>query len=810
MTEQEGEKILDPYAEFHSGHGVAEEDRMLARKDKNAVEFAFNYSKAWCKFCKDLVFSLEKRAQYESDYMRNIGKQFQNLENILNSSTGAPMVNECLNMSRIIVEQCKDLEQNNSKRYRELTEVINRQRTEFARTRKFLKDKWKSDVKRMVDSESALAKTRSSYFQKCQTGSKLREDLAQAQTLLNDLQNQETTAAGLFPNSSTSVPVSIAPDSNSSQGNEDAPSADIAALTNQITKQRSKVDSLEKKLADNDKKEMELMYAFRESVESANKRMVELEKSKVEILCDTRLTVSKCDQVMRDSMSEIFEHLFNSRKNIIEQFSLLATDFRDYEPCSQYLNLVAAHTDQKPDIAIEKYHFEGYHELVNSGQISAKPEGALGGRFAFVSRFGSAYGAESSRGDTAGKHLHSDSESDDDNVVGNLAGSGRTTMFNSIVEFGSNLFRPDSKKVSVRSKQRPASSGIGSPSALELEAAENMLAKEFTLNSVIVAYCITGIESQAEGLLTHGIYRVPASKSKVASVCDQVNAFTAELPSFLSEDDLDLSSEHPLTLASVIKARLLNLSEPLFTYSLYNAFLDCGKGIEGLEVNSPAYEQMVARLTSIFEGMRPEFRRFSGLLFHHLYRIARHESANQMGAANLGTMFGPTLMRQKPKFQVANMMDFVDNKAQTKVVEVIIEEVSKIFHPAKDFSPSTVLQQIQHELANPPPKISSASVDEVAVSSIFSEFPDEICSRLEHNAVGLDIWPQQSACQESDSIGRGTQAEQSGPITAKKGVFGGIYAEPATQKQLFQPAKLPTMPISRILAGIKFARVSPR
>ncbi|CAH8527557.1 unnamed protein product [Schistosoma bovis] len=65
--------------------------------------------------------------------------------------------------------------------------VLNRQRTLFEKTRKFLKDKWKADVKRMLDAENSLFKTKTTYYQRCQAGVKLREKLATAQNLLNEL-----------------------------------------------------------------------------------------------------------------------------------------------------------------------------------------------------------------------------------------------------------------------------------------------------------------------------------------------------------------------------------------------------------------------------------------------------------------------------------------------------------------------------------------------------------------------------------------------------------------------------------------------
>lgn len=48
------------------------------------------------------------------------------------------------------------------------------------------------------------------------------------------------------------------------------------------------------------------------------------------------------------------------------------------------------------------------------------------------------------------------------------------------------------------------------------------------------------------------------------------------------------------------------------------------------------------------------------------------------------------------RFQVANMMEFMDNKGQTRVVEVLIDQVVEIFGPPEQFDPIFIL-------TSPPP-----------------------------------------------------------------------------------------------------------
>ncbi|EUB61836.1 Minor histocompatibility protein HA-1 [Echinococcus granulosus] len=275
--------------EMSPSHGITAEDKMLARKEKNAVDFVQNYSKLWCKCLKDTIRSLEKRAILENDCMRATAKVFQGLMTGVSATPEAPLSEEIIQFSRLIGEQAKETELHNTKRYRELIEVLKRQRTEFAKTREVLKAKWKADVKRMVDAESALFKAKSNYFKCCQTGVKLREDLATAQATLNDSQANlmaaaTTTslaspmplppingAASGSPSTASAVTattsVASASTDNGLDGSTSASSASASAsiaytspspvdpaLMNAVVKHKAKVERLERQLGDNDKK----------------------------------------------------------------------------------------------------------------------------------------------------------------------------------------------------------------------------------------------------------------------------------------------------------------------------------------------------------------------------------------------------------------------------------------------------------------------------------------------------------------------------------------------------------------------------
>ncbi|CAH8648474.1 unnamed protein product [Schistosoma rodhaini] len=767
--------------EIELGSGVSEEDTKLAKNDKNAIDFVFDYCKLWCKTCKDLVFTLEKRATAENESTRIIMKQFQLLESNTINQNGAPYKKQTLNLCRMMIDHCKEVETNNSKRCRELLEVLNRQRTLFEKTRKFLKDKWKADVKRMLDAENSLFKTKTTYYQRCQAGVKLREELATAQNLLNELTASlmqsssvsfssalsSSTSTGTTTPSSSFSSVTIMPptqtnvsglpvystgtsyssnlisstvgsnanltqdlmnDSNIGESNPSNTTSSLSTSTsNQVAKQRVKVERLEKQLGDNDKKEIELMYAYREAVDIANHRLCELEKSKIEILCDTRLTITKSDEVVKDSLAELLNHLYTTRSLMIKQYEIIANAYQDYVPCSDYRVLVELHIQKGIEFIPEKYHFDGFHE----SKLDT---------IRLTSRLGKDSG--DSTLDILSAHrnllsLHSDSDSDTEttdlqlNTTGrnstslsvvsgggssSSSGTGNTTtsssnntslsssgvasgivstssnVLSTIVEFGSNLFRPDSKK-SIRNK-RSTINNLSNSTAPPINPIDNLetiaiheanLEREYLSACYPVARCIAAIEKQENGLATHGIYRVPASKAKVSNLMDLLQS-NQLVNSEQIQSDIDLlSQEHPLTLASLVKTQLIALPEPLLTYNLYPNFVELGKAFD--LVDSNITDELMKRLQLLINHLSPGNRQLAGLIFHHLHRVAECQSENQMGAVNLGTMFAPTVLRQRPKFQVANMMEFMDNKGQTKVVELLIDRVFQVFGSSEQYDP---------------------------------------------------------------------------------------------------------------------------
>ncbi|KAF3852492.1 hypothetical protein F7725_005847 [Dissostichus mawsoni] len=166
---------------------------------------------------------------------------------------------------------------------------------------------------------------------------------------------------------------------------------------------------------------------------------------------------------------------------------------------------------------------------------------------------------------------------------------------------------------------------------------------------------ISAIETR--GINDQGLYRVVGVSSKVQKLLslmiDETNI------------DMDLSTARTGT----------SLPEPLMTYGLYKEFISLAKG------GSP--ESRFQAVHCLVHKLPERNRQVLGLLMKHLAKVAAHSKQNLMTVANLGVVFGPTLMRPQED-TVAAIMDL---KFQNIVVEILIEHDEKIFTDAPESCP---------------------------------------------------------------------------------------------------------------------------
>uniref|UniRef100_K7G7B2 Rho GTPase-activating protein 10 n=1 Tax=Pelodiscus sinensis TaxID=13735 RepID=K7G7B2_PELSI len=184
----------------------------------------------------------------------------------------------------------------------------------------------------------------------------------------------------------------------------------------------------------------------------------------------------------------------------------------------------------------------------------------------------------------------------------------------------------------------------------------------------ILRKCISAVETR--GINDQGLYRVVGVSSKVQRLLSLLmDAKTC------SEIDLENSVDWEVkTITSAMKQYLRSLPEPLMTYELHGEFI--------IPAKSGSPESRVNAIHFLVHKLPEKNKEMLDILVKHLAKksVSDHAKKNLMTVANLGVVFGPTLMRPQEE-TVAALMDL---KFQNIVVEILIENHEKIFRTLPD------------------------------------------------------------------------------------------------------------------------------
>uniref|UniRef100_A0A8C9T7A9 Rho GTPase activating protein 10 n=1 Tax=Scleropages formosus TaxID=113540 RepID=A0A8C9T7A9_SCLFO len=194
------------------------------------------------------------------------------------------------------------------------------------------------------------------------------------------------------------------------------------------------------------------------------------------------------------------------------------------------------------------------------------------------------------------------------------------------------------------------------------------------LNEIGISFvknCINAIEKR--GINDQGLYRVVGVSSKVQKL---LNIMTDEK----SGNEVDLSASDDWDVKTITSALKL--------------FLRSGRPREPCAALSPrrfstftlGQECRVQVIHGLVHRLPETNRLVLGLLVKHLARVAANSKQNLMTVANLGVVFGPTLMRPQEE-TVAAIMEL---KFQNIVVEILIENHQKVCGTAARHPPSVL------------------------------------------------------------------------------------------------------------------------
>nr|AAO62074.1 Rho-GTPase-activating protein PS-GAP-c [Mus musculus] len=182
----------------------------------------------------------------------------------------------------------------------------------------------------------------------------------------------------------------------------------------------------------------------------------------------------------------------------------------------------------------------------------------------------------------------------------------------------------------------------------------------------ILRKCISTVETR--GINDQGLYRVVGVSSKVQRLLSMLMDVK-----MCNELDLENSADWEVkTVTSALKQYLRSLPEPLMTYELHRDFI--------VPAKSGSPESRVNAIHFLVHKLPEKNKEMLDILVKHLTNVSSHSKQNLMTVANLGVVFGPTLMRPQEE-TVAAIMDL---KFQNIVVEILIENREKIFRTSPD------------------------------------------------------------------------------------------------------------------------------
>uniref|UniRef100_A0A7N6FGJ5 Rho-type GTPase-activating protein 26 n=1 Tax=Anabas testudineus TaxID=64144 RepID=A0A7N6FGJ5_ANATE len=163
------------------------------------------------------------------------------------------------------------------------------------------------------------------------------------------------------------------------------------------------------------------------------------------------------------------------------------------------------------------------------------------------------------------------------------------------------------------------------------------------------------------GIDEQGLYRIVGVNSRVQKLLN-----LAMDPKTCADVELENPEWEIKTITSAIKHYLRMLPAPLMTYQYQRSFIKAAK------MDNP--EARVTEIHALVHRLPEKNRQMLELLIKHLANVASHHQQNLMTIANLGVVFGPTLLRPQEE-TVAAIMDI---KFQNIVVEILIEHHDRV------------------------------------------------------------------------------------------------------------------------------------
>uniref|UniRef100_A0A8D2AF30 Rho GTPase-activating protein 29 n=1 Tax=Sciurus vulgaris TaxID=55149 RepID=A0A8D2AF30_SCIVU len=692
-------------------------DSVLLR-NTDSIELALSYAKTWSKYTKNIVSWVEKKLNLELESTRNIVKlaeatraniglqEFMPLQSLFTSA----LLNDIKN-SHLLQQTIAALQAN------KFVQPLLGRKNEMEKQRKEIKELWKQEQNKMLETETALKKAKLLCMQRQDEYEKAKSSMFRAE------EEHQYSSGGLAKN-----------------------------LNKQLEKKRRLEEEALQKVE-------EANELYKVCVTNVEERRNDLENTKKEILTQLRTLVFQCDLTLKAVTVNLFQMQHLQAASFANSLQSLSDNAKLYDPGQEYSEFVKATNsteEEKVDGNVNKpltssAQTPRYGPADSLEDVVRLPDSCnkieedrcsnsadlTGSSFIRSWTFGMVSDSESTGGSSESRSLDSESISPGDfhRKLPRTPSSGTMSSAddldereppspseapNSLGAFKKTLMSKAAVTHKFRKLRSPTKcrdcEGIVVFQGVECEECllvchrkclenlviicghQKLLGKihlfgaEFTQVAkkepdgipFILKICASEIENRA--LCLQGIYRVSGNKTKTEKLCQALEngMHLVDISEFNSHD-----------ICEVLKLYLRQLPEPFILFRLYKEFIDLAKEIQHVNEEQETkkdnpedkkFPNMCIEINRILLKSKDLLRQlptsnFNSLhyLIVHLKRVVDHAEENKMNSKNLGVIFGPSLIRPRPTTAPVTISSLAEYSNQARLVEFLITYSQKIF-----------------------------------------------------------------------------------------------------------------------------------
>ncbi|KAM6148232.1 LOW QUALITY PROTEIN: rho GTPase-activating protein 29-like [Rhynchocyon petersi] len=669
------------------------DNMLLANTD--CIELALSYAETWSKYTKAIVSWVENKLTLDLESTRNIVRLAEATRTNIGLQEFMPLqslfTNALLNdiqSSQLLQETIAALQTN------QFVQPLLGSENEMEKQRKEMKELWKEEQNKMIETETALKNAKLLCIQ-CQ------DKYEKAKSSMSCAEEEHLASSG-----------------------------GLAKTLNQQLEIKRKLE--EEAL----KKVEEANELYKVCITNVEERRNDLENTKRAVLAQLRTLVFQCDLTLKAVTVNLFYVQHLQAASLANSLQSLCNSAKLYVPGQEYNEFV------KATKATTEGEVEGTinQQLARSPQISGygPASSSEGPPFTKSWTFGMMSDSESTGGNSESRSLDSESKS-----PGDFHGKLPRTPSSGTMSSADDL---DEREPPSLSEARPSSletfnKALVSKSALthkfrklrsprkcrdcdgivlfqgveceeclmvchrkclqnlvivcghqKLMGKIHLFGAEFTQVArkepdgipFILKICVSEIESRA--LCLQGIYRVAGNKVRTEKLCQALEKgmHLVATSEFSSHDICD-----------VLKAYLRQLPEPFILFRFYNDCIQLSKELQlvnedqEMKNNGPEDKKLPGTCSDITRIIvkskdilsqlpAPNLNSLSYLL-KHLKRVVDHAEANKMHSKNLGLIFGPCLIKPRPTAAPVTISCLSEYSHQARLVEFFLTYTHEIF-----------------------------------------------------------------------------------------------------------------------------------